>query len=84
MWFVYIIKCKDGTLYTGFTDDLEKRFEAHKNGKGAKYTRSHKPEKVVFFEKHVKKVVALKRERELKKLTREEKLKFILSKNKPV
>ena len=81
MWFVYIIKCIDGSLYTGSTNNLEKRFEAHKNGKGAKYTKSHSPEKIVFFEKHFKKIIAQRREREIKNWKREEKLKFIKDKN---
>ncbi|MCX6720078.1 MAG: GIY-YIG nuclease family protein [Candidatus Staskawiczbacteria bacterium] len=77
MWFVYIIKCVDCSLYTGSTNDLEGRFEKHKNGKGAKYTRSHVPEKIVFSEKCDNKIIAQRREREIKNLTREEKLKFI-------
>jgi len=68
MWFVYIIKCEDGSLYTGATNDLKKRFEAHI------------PEKIVFFEKHSKKIIALRREREIKDLTREEKLELIRNK----
>lgn len=79
MWFVYIIKCADKTLYTGYTNDLEKRFEKHKAGKASKYTRSHVAKKIVFFEKHAKKIVAQRREREIKSLTRKEKLKLILS-----
>ena len=82
MWFVYIIKCVDGSFYTGYTDNLEKRFAKHKSGKGAKYTRSHAPKEIVFFEKHVKKIMALKREREIKNWTREEKLKFLKSHSK--
>jgi putative endonuclease len=77
MWFVYIIKCRDSSLYTGSTNNLHARFEKHKKGKGAKYTRSHKPKEIVFFEKHAKKIVALRREREIKKLTRKEKLEFL-------
>ena len=80
MWFVYIIKCKDGSLYTGYTNDLEKRLEKHKSGKGAKYTRSHKPQKIVFSEKYDNKIIAQRREREIKSWTRKEKLEF-LSKN---
>ena len=76
-WFVYIIKCVDGSLYTGTTNDLEARFEKHKSGKGAKYTRSHKPKKIVFFEKCDNKIVAQKKERGIKNLTREEKIRFI-------
>ena len=81
MWFVYIIRCKDKSLYTGVTNDLERRFDAHKKGKGAKYTRSHKPQKIVFFEKYDNNILALRREREIKKLTRKEKL--VLIKTKP-
>ena len=81
MWFVYILKCKGGTLYTGSTNDLEKRFKAHKEGKGAKYTKSHKPEKIVFSKKYGNKIVALRKERKIKSWTRKEKLEF-LSKNK--
>ena len=83
MWFVYIIKCVGGSLYTGSTNNLEKRFEAHKNGKGAKYTKSHLPERIVFFEKHYSKILALKREREIKDWSRDKKINFIKSKNKP-
>ena len=77
MWFVYILKCKDGSLYTGATNDLKKRFEAHKSGKGGRYTRSHIPTKIVFFEKYDNNIIALKREREIKKWPRKKKLKFI-------
>ena len=80
MWFVYIIKCVDGSLYTGYTNDLEKRFEKHKIGKGAKYTNSHKPEGIVFSEKYDNKIIAQRREREIKSWNRKEKLEF-LSKN---
>jgi putative endonuclease len=83
MWFVYIIKCADGSLYTGFTNDLEGRFEKHKTGKGAKYTRSHIPEKIVFSEKYDNKIMAQKREREIKDWTHDEKIKFIESQNSP-
>jgi putative endonuclease len=76
-WFVYIIQCVDGSLYTGATNDLEKRFEKHKSGKGGRYTRSHIPEKIVFFEKYDKKIIALRKEREIKNLTRKEKLELI-------
>jgi len=81
MWFVYIIKCEDGSLYTGATNDLEKRFEAHKSGKASKYTRSHIAKRIVFSEKYDNNILALRREREIKKLTRKEKL--VLIKTKP-
>jgi len=64
-------------LYTGSTNDLEKRFEKHKSGKGGRYTRSHIPEEIVFSEKYDNKIIALKREREIKNLTRKKKLKLI-------
>ena len=76
-WFVYIIRCKDGSFYTGATNDLKRRFLEHKKGKGGRYTRSHIPEKIVFSEKCDNKITALKREREIKDWTRKEKLKFI-------
>ena len=83
MWFVYIIQCIDGSLYTGATNNLEKRFKAHKSGKGAKYTRSHKPKRIVFFKKYGKKILALRKERKIKNLKHKEKLKFIKEHNKP-
>ena len=64
-------------MYTGSTNDLEKRFEKHKSGKGGRYTRSHIPEEIVFSEKYDNKIIALKREREIKNLTRKKKLKLI-------
>ena len=79
MWFVYIIKCKDNSLYTGITNDLQRRFQEHKQGKGGKYTRSHKVLKIVFFEKLTTKSEALKREIELKKLSHKEKGDLIKS-----
>jgi len=68
-------------LYTGSTNDLEKRFKKHKEGKASKYTRSHIAVRIVFFEKYDNKIVALGREREIKKLKRKEKL--VLIKTKP-
>ncbi len=76
-YFVYILKCKDGTLYTGITNDLARRFEAHKKGIGARYTRSHPPKKIVRSEKYGTKGRALKREAEIKRLSRGEKLELI-------
>ena len=67
----------DASLYTGCTNDLGRRFEEHKSGKGGRYTRSHVPEKIVFFEKHDSKIVALRRERQIKEWSRKEKIKFI-------
>lgn len=77
-WKLYILRCADGTLYTGITTDVEKRLEAHRNGKGAKYTRGRSPLELVYREDCGDHSAALKREIEIKKLTREEKEKLIM------
>lgn len=77
MEYVYIIKCGDGSLYTGWTNDLEKRFKAHKAGKGAKYTRGRGPLKLVHVEVFDDRLEAQKRERAIKRLTRARKLELI-------
>jgi len=77
MWFVYILLCSDGSFYTGSTNDVEKRLEAHLAGKGAKYTKSHKPERIIYQESFQTKSEALKREIEIKKLTKIDKLKLV-------
>lgn len=76
-YFVYIILTKNNTLYCGFTDDVDKRFEAHLAGKGAKYTRSHKPEKIVYQACFDTKSEAMKEEKRIKALTRKEKLELL-------
>ena len=76
-WYVYILRCGDGTLYTGSTDNVEKRFAAHTAGKGAKYTRGRGPLTLVHTEELPDKSAALKREAAIKKLTRQEKLKLL-------
>lgn len=76
-WLVYILRCGDGSLYTGVTNDLEKRLKAHNSGRGAKYTRSHAPVELAYSEPAPNKSSALKRELEIKSLTREQKLKLI-------
>ncbi len=75
-WYVYILRCGDGTLYTGSTDNVEKRLAAHRAGKGAKYTRGRGPLELAYFERLPDKSAALRREYEIKHLTRQEKLKF--------
>ncbi len=77
MFYVYILKCADGSFYCGYTNDVEKRIEKHKSGKGAKYTRSRLPLELVFVEKFDNKSDALKRECEIKKLTRIQKEKLV-------
>ena len=72
-WYLYILRCKDNTLYTGITTDVEKRLEAHRSGKGAKYTRGRAPLELVYRENCGSHSDALKREAEVKKLSRQEK-----------
>lgn len=76
-WFVYILRCGDGTLYTGMTDDVPRRVEVHNSGKGAKYTRGRTPVEAVYTEECESYSAALKREYAIKQLTRKEKLKLI-------
>ena len=70
IWYLYILRCGDGTLYTGSTTDVEKRLEAHRSGKGAKYTRGRAPLELVYREECGSHSDALKRESAVKKLTR--------------
>ncbi len=74
---VYILECKDGTLYTGWTNDFEKRIKAHNEGKGAKYTRGRGPVKPVYLEYLPDKITATKREAAIKKLTLPKKRQLI-------
>ena len=74
MCYTYILKCSDGTYYTGWTNDLDKRLKAHNGGKsGAKYTRNRRPVTLVYYEKFQDKQEAMKREYAIKQLTRREK-----------
>jgi putative endonuclease len=80
MYLVYILECADGSLYTGITNDLEKRLIAHNSGKnGARYTRGRRPVRLVYSEGCKDRGDALKREAVLKKLSRAEKLRLIAS-----
>ncbi len=72
-----MVRCSDGTLYTGWTNNLEKRMEAHNSGRGAKYTKSRRPVELVYFEEFTQKSDAMSREARLKQLGRAEKLKLI-------
>ena len=72
-----MLRCGDGSLYTGITTDLQRRLEEHRSGKGAKYTRSRCPLELVYWEECGDKSKALKRELEIKSLSRTEKLKLI-------
>ncbi len=77
MWHVYIILCEDKSLYTGITNNLERRFRQHVEGKGGEYTRSHKPVKLLYSERVRTKTKALKRELQIKSWPRDRKLNFI-------
>jgi len=76
-WTLYILRCADGSFYTGITNDLEKRLKAHHNGTGAKYTRGRGPLEVLHTQHHRSKSMALKKELQIKSLTRPEKLAFM-------
>lgn len=75
--YTYILICADGTLYTGWTNDLEKRLAAHNSGKGGKYTRARLPVRLVYYEEFERKVDAQSREWHIKQLSREKKLELI-------
>lgn len=80
--YTYIVRCADGTLYTGWTTDLEARVAAHSSGRGAKYTRSRGPVELAYYEKFEEKSLALRREAEIKKLPRAKKLELIAAARK--
>lgn len=80
MNYAYILRCADGTLYSGWTNDLEKRLAAHNAGKGGKYTRARLPVELVYFESFESKNEAMSREAQFKQLSREQKLKLIKEK----
>ena len=78
-WFVYILQCADGSLYTGITNDLNRRLEQHNTGTASRYTRSRLPVTLVYHEEPTTKGMALKRELAFKSLSRKEKEALILS-----
>ena len=77
--YTYTVKCSDETLYTGWTNNLKKRLEAHNSGKGAKYTKNRRPVELVYFEEYDTKQEAMKREYAIKQLSRQKKLALIHS-----
>jgi putative endonuclease len=77
MNYTYLVECADGSLYCGWTNDLEKRIESHNAGKGAKYTKSRLPVKLVYYETFDTKEEAMSREWQIKQLPRSAKLKLI-------
>ena len=72
-YYVYILLCKDGGYYTGHAKDVKRRVERHKKGQGARYTRMHKPEKIVYVEEFDSRSEAMRREREIKSLSHSKK-----------
>ena len=77
--YTYMVLCKDNTLYTGWTNDLEKRLAAHNAGTGAKYTKTRRPVRMVYAEEHEEKRDAMRREAQIKRLSRGEKVALISS-----
>ena len=75
--YVYLLECADGSFYCGWTNDLAKRVAAHQSGKGGKYTRSHLPVRLAYYETAASKEAALRREAAIKKLTHAQKLQLI-------
>ena len=75
-WFVYLIECRDGSIYTGIAIDVDARYAAHKNGKGARYTRSHPPRRLLAAIEYADRSAASKAEYQIKRLSAHEKREF--------
>ncbi len=84
MNYTYIVRCRDSSLYTGWTNDLERRMREHNAGKGAKYTKSRRPVVLVYFEAFETRQEAMSREYAIKRLKRGDKLKLLESECNPV
>jgi putative endonuclease len=82
-FYVYILKCFDGSFYTGYTKDIDQRTKQHSTGKGAKYTKAHPPESLAYVEVFDNRGKAMRREREIKKLSHQQKQALIISQKKP-
>ena len=76
-WFVYMIRCSNGSLYTGCTNNVIRRWQQHKQGTGAKYLKAHEPKAVVFVEEHADRSQACRREYEIKQFTKQKKESLI-------
>ena len=81
-YYVYIVACKDGAFYTGYTRNVKARLRQHKLGKGARYLKTHQPDKIVYKEKFTSRGEAMKRERAIKRLTHAQKLRLASSQMK--
>ncbi len=77
MNYTYVLECRDGSLYTGWTNNLEKRVRDHNDGRGAKYTKSRRPVRLAYYETYETKNEAMRREYEIKHMSRMEKLRLI-------
>jgi len=80
-FYVYILLCADGSFYTGYTKNIDARTRLHANGKGARYTRTHKPERVAYVELFDSRAEAMRCEREIKRLSHQQKQNLINSRN---
>lgn len=80
-WYVYILRCQDGSLYTGIARDVGKRFQEHKNGTGGHYTRTHPPVEIAYIEAKKNHSAALKREYEIKQLPTDAKRRLVKKNN---
>jgi len=76
-WYVYLIECKDGKIYTGITNDLDRRIKQHNRGQGCRFTKFRIPVKLLYNEQCISKEIALSREAAIKGLTREKKLELV-------
>jgi predicted GIY-YIG superfamily endonuclease len=76
-WLIYILRCREGSLYTGITNDLAKRLQAHQEGKASRYTRSRLPVKLVYLESAANRSAAMRRERMIKRMNRRQKIFLI-------
>lgn len=79
MNYTYIVKCCDGSFYTGWTKDLQRRVKAHNSGKGAKYTKNHRPVELVYYEEFQTQTEAMRREHQIKQLSHTQKEKLVAS-----
>jgi len=80
-YYVYVILCVDGSFYTGYTKNIDTRIKLHESGKGAKYTKMHKPQKIAYLELFDSRAQAMKREKQIKKLTHQQKLSLVNTRN---
>jgi putative endonuclease len=80
-YYVYIILCEDQSFYTGYTKDIDKRTRLHTWGKGARYTKMHRPLRIAYIERLDSRANAMKREKEIKRLTHQEKMDLVNSRS---